>query len=238
MKIIFVALFFSLAGFNANAGVIKVDTANWLKLAAPSNDRNTGTWVGLHSQSPEKKGNSSGALVSDFTLSGDFLFSGFMTPTIVEFDDNDIIGLVFGWQDPQNHFRLGWSQTQRPGTDDDNSLKDVTGRAGLFLIQEIDGTSNTLFNINDWFWQDDVRYGFEVSWHNNLLNVVLGAKSFSIKDLDSVDGRVGVYTESQTAKFGALSVNQAVSVPEPGAIVFLSGIFLLMASSRKSRRQA
>ena len=238
MRNIVVGLLLSFLCVNAHAGIIKVDTSKWLHLAGPSNDRNTGTWVGLHGQSPEKKGNSSGALVSDFSLSGDFLFSGFMTPTITEYDDNDIIGLVFGWQNEQNHYRLGWSQTQRPGTDDDNSFKDVTGRAGLFLIQEIDGISNTLFNISDWFWQDDVRYDFEVSWHNNLLNVMLGAKSFSIKDLDSVDGRVGVYTESQTAKFSALNVSQAVPVSEPGAIVFLSGIFLLMASSRKSRRQA
>jgi len=242
MKNIVVGLFLFVVSVGANAGIINVDTSKWLHLAGPSNDRNTGSWVGLHAQRPEKKGNTSGSLVSDFVLFGDFLFNGFVTPTTVDYDDNDIIGLVFGWQDAQNHYRLGWSQTQRPGTSDDRSFTDITGRTGLFLIREVNGLSDTLFNIADWYWQDDMRYAFEISRTDKLLNIFLGGQSFSLVDTMFANGRVGVYTESQTARFEQLKVqipsvviNEVVKVNEPGMGAFFSGLMLIYVARRRSR---
>ncbi|WNO59644.1 hypothetical protein [Rheinheimera sp. MMS21-TC3] len=247
MKKALVGFLLVLVSLTANAAIIPIDTSNWLQLAGPSNDRNTGAWVGLKGQKPEKKGNSSGSLVSDFYLHGDFIFSGFATPTSTEFDDNDIIGLVFGWQDEQNHYRLGWTQTQRPGTDDDKSTKDITGRTGLFLIQEFEGVSSTLFNIADLFWQDDFTYAFEISRQDELLNILFGDISFTLDNTTFVDGRVGVYTESQTARFNQLNVivpdtvfdpaNPVAKISEPiGMAVFLSGLLLLCAAPRVSRK--
>lgn len=243
MKKIVVGLCLLVASVGAEAGIINIDAANWLQVAGPSNGRNTGTWVGLQQQRPEKKGNSSGALVSDFLVNGDFAFSGFVTPTSADYDDNDIIGLVFGWQDELNHYRLGWSQTQRPGTSDDQAYADITGRRGLFLIREVDGLSQTLFNIGDWFWQDDVRYNFEISRVNDLLNIVWGGQSFSVTDNTLTSGRVGIYTESQTAVFGQLNVlvptpSGTVPVSEPALGAFMSGLMLLCVARRRSRKQA
>lgn len=243
MKSVLVGLFLYCVSSAANAGIMPVDTSKWLQFGGPSNDRNTGTWIGLKRQAPEKKGNSSGALVSDFVVEGDFTYSGYASPTSTEFDDNDIIGLVFGWQDQQNHYRLGWTQNQRPGTDDDQSYADITGRTGLFLIREINGVSNTLFNIADLFWQDDFVYNFEISRADSLLNIMFGDISFSIADMAFVNGHVGIYTESQTARFGQLKVvvpdkvpEIAVNVAEPSAIVmFLSGLLLLCAAPLRSR---
>lgn len=243
MKNILVGLLLCVASSTAYAGIIPVDTSKWSQEGGPSNGRNTGTWIGLKGQTPEKKGNSSGALVSDFYLQGDFTYSGYASPTSAEFDDNDIIGLVFGWQDEQNHYRLGWTQNQRPGTDDDQAYADITGRTGLFLIREVNGVSNTLFNIADLFWQDDFIYNFEVSRADSLLNIMFGDTSFSYEDTAFVNGHVGIYTESQTARFGQLKVvvpdkvpEIAVNVAEPSAIVmFLSGLLLLCAAPLRSR---
>jgi hypothetical protein len=241
MKNIITGLLLFVVSVGAHAGVINIDTSKWLHLAGPSNDRNTGKWIGLHAQRPEKKGNTSGTLVSDFQISGDFLFNGFVTPTTVDYDDNDIIGLVFGWQDEKNHYRLGWTQTQRPGTNDDKSYRDITGSTGLFLVREVDGLSSTLYNINDWFWEDDVRYKFEIKREKQFLNIIFGAKSFSLEDMTFATGRVGVYTESQTARFEQLNVqtptltiNQVVKVNEPGISIFLSGLMLLFVARWRS----
>ncbi|MBZ9613241.1 hypothetical protein [Rheinheimera maricola] len=241
MKKVLIACLLSCLSLGANAGIINVDTSKWSAVVGPSNDRNTGTWVGLKSQAPEKRGNTSGALVSDFQLFGDFLFSGFFSPTTVDYDDNDIVGLVFGWQDEQNHYRVGWSQTQRAGTNDDQSYRDITGRTGLYLIREVGGVSNTLFNISDLFWEDNTSYGFNVSRQGSQLNVNFGTETFSLEDLTFTSGRVGVYTESQTARFWQLSAStpplDVSSVAEPGVVVFISGLFLVVAASRQSRKQ-
>lgn len=243
MKHFLVGFLLSVASLSANAGIISIDTSNWLKMVGPSNDRNTDQWVGLKSQKPEKKGNSSGTLVSDFELFGDFLFTGFVMPTTVNYDDNDIIGLVFGWQDAQNHYRLGWSQTQRPNTDDDKAIADITGKTGMFLIREVGGVSDTLFNISDLFWQDDVSYNFNISRSNNQIDINFGGTTFSIEDSTFNTGHIGVYTESQTARFWGLTAETpdrtktTLAVSEPGALVFLSGLVFVVATSRRNRKK-
>lgn len=243
MKSLVVSVLLLMVSATADAGIINVDTSKWLHLAGPSNDRTTGNWVGLNRQEPEKQSNSSGALVSNFSLLGDFMFSGSFSPTTVEFDDNDILGVVFGWQDQLNHYRLGWSQIQRPNTTDDRAITDITGRKGLFLIREVDGLSNTLFNISDLYWEDNVSYNFNVGRTNNLLNIDFGGQVFSIDDSTFNSGRIGVYTESQTARFWGLSANgttpntQSQQVPEPGVIMFVSGLVLAVVASRRQRKQ-
>lgn len=243
MKKFVVGLLLSVISATASAGLINVDTAQWSHVAGPSNDLKTGNWVGVKGQAPEKHSNSSGALVSDFRVFGDFLFSGYFSPTKREFDDNDIIGLVFGWQDAKNHYRLGWTQNQRPGTADDRAISDVTGRTGLFLIREVDGKSETLFNISNLFWEDDVSYNFNVKRVANQLNLNFAGNVFSVTDPTFLSGHIGVYTESQTGKFwslkadGKTTLQPPLSVPvsEPGAIMFFSG--LVMAAAVRRRRQ-
>ncbi len=244
MKKYVVGLLLSVISATASAGIIKIDTAQWSHQAGPSNDLTTGNWVGVKGQAPEKHSNSSGALVSDFRVFGDFLFSGYFSPTRREFDDNDIVGLVFGWQDPKNHYRLGWTQTQRPGTDDDKSFTDITGRTGLFLIREVNGKSETLFNIKDLYWEDNASYSFNIKRVANQLELNFGGNVFSVTDSTFFSGHLGVYTESQTAKFWNLKAEgktsllppQSVPVSEPGAVMFFSGL-LIAAAVRRRREQ-
>lgn len=246
MKKLVLGLLFSVVSITANASVINIDTSKWLKLGAPSSDRNTGTWVGLNAQTPKKNGNTSGSLVSDFELFGDFRFSGLFMPTTVDYDDNDIVGIVFGWQDEQNHYRLGWSQTQRPNTDDDRSFTDITGRTGLFLIREVAGVSQSLFNISDLFWDDNVTYSFNIGRSEDDLDFDFGGTVFSITDTTFYNGRVGVYTESQTAVFSGLRASiptppegNVQVVPEPGVVfMYLSGLLMIGAVSLRKRSKA
>ncbi len=246
MKKYVVGLLLSVISATASAGIIKIDTAQWSHEAGPSNDLKTGNWVGVKRQEPEKHSNSSGALVSDFRVFGDFLFSGFFSPTTREFDDNDIVGIVFGWQDPKNHYRLGWTQTQRPGTKDDKAFTDITGRTGLFLIREVDGKSETLFNIKDLYWEDDASYSFNIKRVANQLDLNFGGKLFSVTDSTFLSGHLGVYTESQTAKFWSLNADgrttlqppQSVPVSEPGAVLFFSGLVMAAAVRRRREQKA
>ncbi|GHE88345.1 PEP-CTERM sorting domain-containing protein [Thalassotalea profundi] len=217
------------------ATLIPLNTSNWSNELGPSNSRDTGKWIGVHNQTPEKKGNSSGALVSDFQLLGDFTFSGLVTPTSMDYDDNDIIGIVFGWENELNHYRLGWTQTQAIGVDD-RSYTDITGRTGLFLIQEVNGHSSTLFNINDLFWTDDTTYEFNISREDNLLSIDFGGTAFEVESSQFINGKVGIYTESQTATFAQLQVNgNVIQVPEPMTIAIFSVAMLGLVTRKFSR---
>ena len=243
------------------ASLVSVATASWTSTYAPSAKRNgvdywseNDYWTGLAQNTPTKTSNSSGSLVSDFVLGGNFSFSGNFRPTYANnngcigsndnsCNDNDILGLVFGWQDQNNHYRLGWSQ---------GGLSDITGRTGLFLIREVNGVSNTLLAWENLFWQDDVLYNFTIRRLGEEVSVMLRGASarntvgtqsantregdpqltnwsgvdFSLIDTRFLAGRVGVYTESQTAVFSSLQVEGRV-IPLP-ATFSLVGLGLLL----------
>jgi hypothetical protein len=186
MGYVFFLFFMSLVSIStpASASVITLDNvSSWSSQGAPSRKRDTslpewvsdvwisGTWVGLGRGEPTKRGNSSGTLVSDVSFVNDFTFSGLFSPTIENnhtcvannvCNDNDILGLVFGWEDENNHFRLGWSQA--------DDLLDITGKSGMFLVHEQNGVSQTLLHW-DYYWLDDALYDFSVVVENQLLSV-------------------------------------------------------------------
>lgn len=268
------AVFVACTSINVGATTIKIDTKEWTSEVSPSHNRlsSQDTWLGLEEGTPNKQGNSSGTLVSDFVIDGDFEFTGIFSPTFANnascagentCDDDDILGLVFGWQDASNHYRLGWSQgdgTNRSG------VKDITGRTGLFLIKEQNGSSSTIANWKDVFWQENVLYKFSISrvaetigfMIEGLVQNVRGIQgadvpssppatsslqviNFGTKATDFTTGRVGVYTESQTAIFSNLSVVVA-RVPAPATIglLMLGLAFFVWSGKRKAaiNRQA
>lgn len=250
--------------FSAQSAQILIDTSKWTESVSPSSGRlSSDNWVQLHDNAPKKQGNSSGALLSDFTLGGEFTFSGIFTPTYAHntscqaentCDDDDILGLVFGWQDASNHYRLGWSQGDGSNS---SGVKDVTGKTGLFLVKEENGSSNTIKNWDSSFWLEDVSYKFSISRvadsislaveglmqsiggvqgaivpTNDVQNGILQTIDFSFDDSTFVSGRVGIYTESQTAEFKSLNVTvpqQVVNVvaPATASLVMLGGLALL-----------
>lgn len=214
----------------ATAQAVVVDTSLWTTARSPAaNSGPTGLTSAGGNQAVQNS-NSYGTIVSDFSFTGDFNFSGTMTPTIVGFNDNDILGLVFGWQDPSNHYRLGWEQ----GGFNDSA----TGASGMFLVRELAGVSTILFE-QEIFWQDNVNYNFIVGRSGNDISFSLGGVSQSVTDTTFMSGHVGFYTESQTARFGGLaSAPQApgaeISSPAPIALLGLGLVGLFFARKKSA----
>jgi len=218
-----ISLLATLIAFNTSASLITVDTNLWTSEQSPARGGTT-SWASVGGNQGVQGTNSNGALISDFTLNGDFSFSGFARPGS---NDNDILGLVFGWQDHQNHYRLGWER---------GGYNDISGASGMFLIREIAGVSSILFQ-QETFWQNSVSYDFLIGRTGNNISFSWGGIDQSFNDTSFMDGHVGFYTESQHATFGGLaSIPQAPnSVPEPSTLAVL-GLGLLGFVARKYKK--
>ncbi len=261
--------------FNAHSLPLEIDTSLWTDSISPSSSRLSinDTWSGLHSNTPKKLANSSGALISNFTTSGDFQYSGMFMPTFAQnpscegentCDDDDILGLVFGWQDASNHYRLGWSQGD--GTNA-SGVTDITGKTGLFLVKEQDGISNTLANWDSDFWLENIDYTFSIAriadsisfMIEGVMQNISGVQgafppvtpasgvdksiNFSLVDTTFSSGRVGVYTESQTAVFKSLNVSIPAPVvdviaPATLGLAMLGGLALIVNRRKAVKRLA
>lgn len=259
-KIVLTSAFICFSSFSA---VIPIDTSLWSYELSPSSGLRSDkdVWTNLGSNTPTKTANSSGSLVSNFVLSEDFVFSGNFIPTFANnascvkandnsCNDNDLLGIVFGWQNEQNHFRLGWGQ---------GGINDITGRNGLFLIREINGLSSTLKHWSDIYWQENEEYFFSVERNGNDLAIGLRGRardsvgtqginaqetlaspkdidiSYRLTDDSFLSGRIGLYTESQTAVFKMLSAHGTVLVSEPAVGVLLLAGFIFLFFRRYAR---
>ncbi|MDF2177222.1 PEP-CTERM sorting domain-containing protein [Aliiglaciecola sp. CAU 1673] len=231
MKKILASLSLLAAIGSANASII-VDTSLWSLFPDPSYSSGPTGLTSAGGNQAVQNSNSYGTIVSDFSFTGDFNFSGSMTPTTASFDDNDLLGLVFGWTDQSNHYRLGWEQ---------GGYNDISGASGLYLVRELGGISSILFQ-SELFWQDNEDYNFVVGRSGNnisfsitgLIGGVTTTVAQSFTDTTFMSGNVGFWTASQTARFGGLaSAPQAPSteVPEPSMLA-LFGLSLLLLVRR------
>ncbi|MGQ8364543.1 PEP-CTERM sorting domain-containing protein [Glaciecola sp. 1036] len=210
----------------ASQGSVIVDTALWSLERSPARNSGPSGLTSAGGNQAVQNNNSNASIISDFSFTGDFNFTGSMTPTIVGFNDDDILGLVFGWQDYQNHYRLGWEQ---------GGYNDISSASGMFLVREVAGVSTILFQ-QEIFWQDNVDYNFVVGRSGNNISFLLNGISQSFTDTSFMSGKVGFYTESQTARFGGLaSAPQAPSnsVPAPAPLALLGLGVLGLAYRRK-----
>ncbi len=252
-------------GALSSANPITIDTSEWSYQNAPSSNSisKKDVFTKLLDNTPTKSANSSGSLISNFSFVGDFLFTGEMTATFADnqacgtsndnsCDDNDLMGIVFGWQNDANHYRLGWGQ---------GGINDITGKNGLFFIEEKNGKSNTIEHWENLFWQEDETYVFEINRKGNALNISLNGTGRStagsqgsdptlasnnaspsqvainyIVDNDTwLSGNVGVYTESQTAFFANLTAEGLIEVSEPFLFGLVScGIVFLLARRKRA----
>jgi hypothetical protein len=210
------ALALVLAASAAQAFV--VDTNLWTTAPSPAYNAGPTGLTSAGGNQAVQNNNSYGTIVSDFVTTGDFTFDGSMTPTTAAGNDNDILGIVFGWQDQSNHYRLGWEQ---------GGFNDISGASGMFLVKEVAGTSTILFQ-QEIFWTDNVDYNFVVGRSGNDISFSLNGINQSFTDTAFMSGKVGFYTESQTARFGGLAsdptppdTDAEVPVPAPLALIGL-----------------
>ena len=150
-----------------SAAATTVDISLWSQEDSPNYSRNA-TWNVGSGNNAIQNSNSYGTLVSDFVETGDFSFFGTMTATTASFNDNDIMGIVFGWQDDMNHYRLGWEQ---------GGFNDAcSGASGMWLVEEVAGVSTILFQTEQ-FWADLVEYNFIVGRSGNDISFSLDGVS-------------------------------------------------------------
>jgi len=219
-----IPLLATLFAFNASASLITIETSLWTNEQSPARG-STAPWTSNSGTEASHISNGNSALISDFTLDGNFNFSGFLQPVG---GDDDLVGLVFGWQDHLNHYRLGWENGQV-----NNGFDDISGASGMFLVREVAGTSTILFQ-QETFWQPNTSYDFSVGRIGSDISFSLNGIEQSFNDTNFMSGHVGLYTESQSANFGELSVT--TSVPEPSTLAIL-GLGLLGLTSRKLTRK-
>ncbi len=210
----------------ASASAVVVDTALWSLHVDPSFGGGPSGLTSAGGNQAVQNNNSNGTIVSDFSFSGDFNFSGVMTATTAAFNDNDLMGLVFGWQDESNHYRIGWEQ---------GGQNDSSGASGLFLVREVAGVS-TILSQQEVFWQDNVGENFVVGRTGNQISFSIGGVSQSFTDTTFMSGHVGFWTASQTATFSGLASDPTPpppAVPEPATVSILALGFACLALVRR-----
>ena len=195
--------------------------SNWSSERDPVSNGNSANW----SQSGSvitNGGNLTGALVSDISTSGDFTFSS----TIRTLNDNDLMGLVFGWQDPDNTYLLSWGGGGVGAAWNGIQLTRFSANNAVDLVSQ---TGN---------WTVGANYDFSVGRVGNSIvaSIVQGAStvfSASIVDTTVMGGAFGFQTWSQETLF-ATSNARLTTVPEPGTLAL--GMLGLLATLRKRKR--
>lgn len=194
-------------------------------------------------------GNNSGTLFSDFATSGDFTYS--LRMTAINGDD-DNMGIVFGWQDNANHYRLGF-EGGGFGDDEDKGFGSSDVR-GLWVVREEGGVGTALYGAGPAYDGNGNLLAAPVTWVNGRaydVSVTRSGASFSVVVHDTVSGldllnqsfadstfmggRVGVYTESQMATFDSIAVT--TPAPEPGEWAMIAaGMGVVGAAASRRRR--
>lgn len=214
------------------AGAVTLDASAWINGDDPIKENQSGTST-TGTDFVEIHGNGDLAVLTDYTLATPFDFSGHAYAP----EDDDIFGVLFGYVDGFNNYRISWTG----GEDHDWEAGRKYG--GLMLVKEKNGRGETLWRDPDLMWLAGVEYNFwlhvdyeEVSFELREGNTVL-ADFMVAGDFSGVEGRAGVFTRSNPAKFYNLSdqpLPPLHAAPLPGGLpLLLGGAGLLMWHKRR-----
>jgi hypothetical protein len=190
---------------------------------------NTTTWSANGSILASKNNNSSGTIASDFTTSTSYSFSGFFWGV----GDNDLFGVVFGFQDADNTYALTWGGG---GVHDWN---------GLGLVKVVNGSASVLTTItgapakNPIQWTKSEGYAFKITQNGNQIEAHVYNDNGDCLEVSVIDdtyltGKIGMTVYSQKAEYAGIDYTPA-QVPVPGAV--LLGCMGLGISGYKLRRK-
>ncbi len=195
--------------------------ATWVKTTSPYG-YNTNSWT-TSGTNLYYSSNTGQSLVTPFSHSYDFAFSVRMWSGDT---DNDRYGVLFGFSDYLNHYRLSW---------EGGGYAEDGGYRGLQLIREVNGVAVVLDTLAS-YWAANVVYTFNVYRTGNTIgysvvrvsdNVTI--RSFSVVDTTIMSGQIGIFNDSQITYYS----NMDLVVPEPSSMLMaLMGLVLLLSWRR------
>ena len=142
-------------------------------------------------------------LLSDFNLSNAQMEGTWRVNTS---SDDDFIGFVFGYQNPEHFYLFDWKQASQDGADRGMSLKVVNADSPLTGddVWPTAGSGSrvrTLFH-NNIGWAEFTDYQFTLQFHPGEIRITVkrGATvlaDFTVNDATYTNGRFGFYNHSQ-----------------------------------------
>jgi hypothetical protein len=150
-----------------------------------------------------------GFFLSDFDAAGSVLDGTFTVETT---SDDDIIGFVFGYQDPNHFYLFDWKQITQGfcgGTADAGmTVKAVSADTDLTCVDlwNTDGQPDRVTNLyhNTIPWEDNTTYGFTLDFQPGTIGIEVSQgdtvlDSIVVQDSTYTSGPFGFYNNSQSA---------------------------------------
>lgn len=171
--------------------------SNWTRATSPVSGA-TDSWT-TSGTAVYYTTNNGSSIISNFTASGDFDFS----TRIWNSGDNDRYGVVFGWQNVDNHYRMSW---------EGGGQADGTFR-GLQLIREVNGVATALYTSSG-YWANATQYDVKVFRTGSNVGMYITRVSdgavmanVSVADNNFTSGKVGLWNSSQVTYYDNLQYN-------------------------------
>lgn len=224
----------------AQAAIITADQIidSWTSESESIGHRQNAQWAVTSLNRVTNGYNWGGTKVSDFTVSGDFEFSSVLHPQT----DNDVMGLVFGWQDVDNTYLLSWGG----GGVGVGGLEGFGEWNGPMLTRFVDGVAVELAGSDTPLWSHPGDYEFSIERDGDSILVTIADESGTYFDTSVIDssfmtGAVGLMTFSQHADFSNTSFATPGGtdqvVPEPASIATWSFLALIGLFVWRRRRR-
>ena len=240
-RLILYALLLSVFGFSSVSFAAQINFNSWSAAGGSGYTWNVsdGAWTGSDvvpsvPSSPEGLF-INGSAATNYTLTGKMKVEGT--------SDNDMIGLVFGYQDDSHYYALDWKQAAQTYSntfaDEGFTLFRIDDSSAPDFWNHPTDSSDILFTQygSDEGWADNTEYDFTLTYTPTSFSIVISdgmSTLFSHTETGSfADGRYGAYNFSQAHT--RYSDFQVSSVPIPGAVWLLGSGLLGLAVVRRRK---